>query len=83
MYSTIDTFYVGLTIGLLVGMTMNFFMNYVIKNKCKRNSSHAIFQQKSNSSTKKNGEFKIALLVRQDLKMGKGKVAAQVRHILE
>lgn len=79
-----DTFYHGLTVGLVMGMTLNMIKNYIFKSKLMNhgknriNASVGSFQPEAKSSTKLNGEFKMALLVRHDLKMGKGKVAAQV-----
>lgn len=81
-----DMFYKGLTIGILTGITLNVIKNYIFQNKYTNRDKKKLyateekFQNEYKSSTKENEEFKIALLVRHDLKMGKGKVAAQVRY---
>lgn len=77
----IGTFYKGLTLGILLGLTLSTFKNLfkdklIIANK-NTNKTGMCLQQKSKSSVS-NEKFKMALLVRHDLKMGKGKVAAQV-----
>lgn len=75
MYYTVDSFYVGLITGMVAGLTLYAIKNHVFKNKrssVNDKSGHGDEQQKT-------GEYKMALLVRHDLKMGKGKVAAQVR----
>lgn len=80
----INTFFDGLTVGILIGLTLNTIKNYMVSTKWTSQNNKSIDnnQQKPSSSLNKNGEFKMALLVRHDLKMGKGKVAAQVRHNL-
>jgi hypothetical protein len=81
-----DTFYEGLTIGILTGITLNVIKNYIFKNKyinrdtTKLDVTDEEIRSEYKSSTNENEEFKIALLVRHDLKMGKGKIAAQVRY---
>lgn len=80
----INTFYKGLTIGIITGMALNTIKNYLFNSKLINrgiaclNESGGSIQSAAKSSTKSEGEFKMALLVRHDLKMGKGKVAAQV-----
>ncbi|XP_050431950.1 peptidyl-tRNA hydrolase 2, mitochondrial-like isoform X2 [Adelges cooleyi] len=75
----LDTFFKGLIIGVITGVVLNKVPNYIyslirnnriIKDEVKSNS-----KPEPVSSTK--DEYKMALLVRHDLKMGKGKVAAQ------
>lgn len=79
-----NTFFKGLTIGIITGMVLNTIKNYIFNSKLMNhriacsNESGKSTQPEAKSSTKSEGEFKIALLVRHDLKMGKGKVAAQV-----
>lgn len=86
MYFINYTFYKGLIIGVFTGITLNVIKNYIFPNtfticdKKKKYITDGEFRSETNSLTKENGEFKIALLVRHDLKMGKGKVAAQVRN---
>ncbi|VVC34450.1 Hypothetical protein CINCED_3A015169 [Cinara cedri] len=84
MFWVTDTFFKGITIGILIGLSLHTIINYVFKNKWSRLNNKITDKnlQKSNSSTKVNGEFKMALLVRHDLKMGKGKVAAQCSHAI-
>lgn len=72
-----NPFYNGLTVGVLTAVAFTVTKKLICKN-CK-NSVQSISQK---PSEKANGEFKMALLVRHDLKMGKGKVAAQVRFTL-
>ena len=72
MKSTTDLFYHGLIVGIMFGLSLNMIKNYIFK-------TIRTSQQESKSLLKENEEFKMALLVRHDLKMGKGKVAAQVR----
>lgn len=82
MSSTTTYFYEGLTCGLVLGITLNLIRSYIFKDKsktCHIKCRDGCLQQKPNSPVKIDGEFKMALLVRHDLKMGKGKVAAQVR----
>jgi len=75
-----NTFYGGLTAGILIGMGFNIIKDYILRTKwTSQNEKSVVESQQPNSLIKKNGEFKMALLVRHDLKMGKGKVAAQVR----
>lgn len=86
----INDFYKALTpliVGLFTGGILNHLFIHYIQNKyfsrdIKRiDATDGELRNKSKSLTKENGEYKIALLVRHDLKMGKGKVAAQVRYI--
>lgn len=78
------TFYKGITVGIITGMVMNMIKNYLFNSKFmnrgipRLNETGESIQPGAKSSTKPEGEFKMALLVRHDLKMGKGKVAAQV-----
>lgn len=75
-------FYEGIIIGLVLGTTLNLIKSYIFKNKSKNCHPKCIdgcLQREPNAPVKIDGEFKMALLVRHDLKMGKGKVAAQVR----
>lgn len=71
MYFTDNLFYVGLAIGILIGVTFNIIKNKLICHNKKRDPK---------TKNRESKEFKMALLVRHDLKMGKGKVAAQVRY---
>ncbi|XP_050431949.1 peptidyl-tRNA hydrolase 2, mitochondrial-like isoform X1 [Adelges cooleyi] len=80
----LDTFFKGLIIGVITGVVLNKVPNYIyslirnnriIKDEVKSNS-----KPEPVSSTK--DEYKMALLVRHDLKMGKGKVAAQCSHAM-
>lgn len=79
-----NSFYKGLTIGVITGIVLNVIKNYIFNSKLinreikSLNKSDKSIQSGANSTTKSKGEFKMALLVRHDLKMGKGKVAAQV-----
>ncbi|XP_022163368.1 peptidyl-tRNA hydrolase 2, mitochondrial-like isoform X3 [Myzus persicae] len=75
-----DKFYGGLTVGVLIGLALHTIVNYIFKTNCTSQDKKSVVesqQQAPKSLPNKNGEFKIALLVRHDLKMGKGKVAAQ------
>lgn len=75
-----NTFYGGLTAGILIGIGFNIIKDYIVRTKWNsQNKKSVVESQQPNSLIKNNGEFKMALLVRHDLKMGKGKVAAQVR----
>lgn len=80
-----NIFYVGLTVGIMVGITLELIRNTFFQIKSKPHSTHVYYddKQKLSSSSNVAGEYKMALLVRTDLKMTKGKVAAQVRYILE
>lgn len=86
MFWITDAFSKGLTIGVLTGLSLHMIVKYIFRNKYKKpdkNSTHTyVHNSNSDGFTKVDGEFKMALLVRSDLKMGKGKVAAQVRYIL-
>jgi len=79
---TTDKLYDGLIVGILVGLALQTIINYTFKTKCTSQNTKSVGksqQQEPESIVNKKGEFKMALLVRHDLKMGKGKVAAQVR----
>jgi len=68
--------------GLIIGVVMGIYINMVKIKWISRLFSNYLNEPRSCGSTNKlTGEFKMALLVRNDLKMGKGKVAAQVRYI--
>ncbi|KAL5243065.1 hypothetical protein ACI65C_010475 [Semiaphis heraclei] len=84
MTFTTEKFYGGLTVGILIGLTLNTIFNYIFKTKCTSQDEKNVgkSQQEAKLLPNKNGEFKIALLVRHDLKMGKGKVAAQCSHAI-
>lgn len=71
MYFTENLFYAGLITGTLIGLTFNIIKNKLICYNIKKDTG---------TKNRESGEFKMALLVRHDLKMGKGKVAAQVRY---
>jgi len=80
-----DTFYNRLTLGILIGLALNMIKDYIFKTKWTSQDKKSVAesqQQEPKLSINENGEFKMALLVRHDLKMGKGKVAAQVRRFL-
>ncbi|XP_022163366.1 peptidyl-tRNA hydrolase 2, mitochondrial-like isoform X1 [Myzus persicae] len=80
-----DKFYGGLTVGVLIGLALHTIVNYIFKTNCTSQDKKSVVesqQQAPKSLPNKNGEFKIALLVRHDLKMGKGKVAAQCSHAI-
>jgi len=82
MTFTSDKMYDGLIFGVLIGLALNAIINYAFKTKCTSQDAKSVGksqQQEPKSIPNKKGEFKMALLVRHDLKMGKGKVAAQVR----
>jgi len=84
MTFTTEKFYGGLTVGILIGLTLNTIFNYIFKTKWTSQDEKNVGknqQQDAKLFPNKNGEFKMALLVRHDLKMGKGKVAAQVRQL--
>lgn len=73
-----NTFYGGLTAGILIGISFNIIKDYIVRTKwTSQNKKSVVESQQPDSLLKNNGEFKMALLVRHDLKMGKGKVAAQ------
>lgn len=75
-----NTFYGGLTAGILIGLTFDMIKNYILRTKwTSQNEKSVCESQQPKSLINQKGEFKMALLVRHDLKMGKGKVAAQVR----
>lgn len=79
MFWMTDGFSLGLTIGLLMGLSLHMILKYIYKNKPNK-------PEKNNTQLNGftiEGNFKMVLLVRSDLRMGKGKVAAQVRYILE
>lgn len=81
MSLTTNTLYDGLIVGILIGLALNTIISYTFKAKRRSQDEKSVVesQQGPKSLKNKNGEFKMALLVRHDLKMGKGKVAAQVR----
>lgn len=82
MSFTSDKMYDGLIVGVLIGLALNMVISYAFKTKCTNQDAKSVGksqQQQPTSIPNKTGEFKMALLVRHDLKMGKGKVAAQVR----
>jgi len=84
MTFTTDKMYDGLIVGLLIGLALNTIINYAFKTKCTSQDAKSVgksHQQEPKSKSNIKGEFKMALLVRHDLKMGKGKVAAQVRNL--
>jgi len=77
MYFTVNSFYVGLITGTVVGISLTL---YAIKNRVFRNKLSSVDDKSGHGDVQQNAEeYKMALLVRHDLKMGKGKVAAQVR----
>lgn len=79
-----DTFYKGVILGTLMGLGFSTIKSYIFKKKClnfDEKSKHIKPQGDFTSLTTAKGEYKMALLVRHDLKMGKGKVAAQVRMV--
>lgn len=86
MYSITDLFnnpfYNGLTVGVLTAMAFTVTKKLICKNSSSHGCKSSVKSFSQISSVKASGEFKMALLVRHDLKMGKGKVAAQVRCIL-
>lgn len=75
---TTNSFYNGLTVGIVMGVLLNMTKNYIFKNKW---ISRFCVKSIDETSRHQNSEFKMALLVRHDLKMGKGKVAAQVSYL--
>ncbi|XP_015380219.1 PREDICTED: peptidyl-tRNA hydrolase 2, mitochondrial-like isoform X3 [Diuraphis noxia] len=78
MTFTTEKFYGGLTVGLLIGLTINTIFNYIVKTiRTSQDEKNVGKSQQQEAKPNTNGEFKMALLVRHDLKMGKGKVAAQ------
>lgn len=77
MFWITDILSVEIVIGVIIGLSLPTIKNFIFRRDLNRINKSV---QKSNSRT--NQEYKIALLVRNDLKMGKGKVAAQVRYIL-
>ncbi|KAF0746543.1 peptidyl-tRNA hydrolase 2, mitochondrial-like [Aphis craccivora] len=78
-----NTFYGGLTAGILIGISFNIIKDYIVRTKwTSQNKKSVVESQQPNLLIKNNGEFKMALLVRHDLKMGKGKVAAQCSHAI-
>lgn len=80
MFLTItNSFYNGLTIGIVTGLLLNASKSYIFKNKW---ISRFFAKKIDKTSQQQSSEFKMALLVRHDLKMGKGKVAAQVGYLL-
>eukprot|EP00102_Acyrthosiphon_pisum_P020509 XP_016657719.1 PREDICTED: peptidyl-tRNA hydrolase 2, mitochondrial isoform X1 [Acyrthosiphon pisum] len=85
MTFTNDKMYDGLILGVLIGLALNAIYNYTFKTKCTSQDAKSVGksqQQEPKSIPNKKGEFKMALLVRHDLKMGKGKVAAQCSHAI-
>lgn len=74
-----NSFYNGLTIGIVTGILLNASKNHIFKNKW---ISRFFAKSIDKTSQQQSSEFKMALLVRHDLKMGKGKVAAQVSYLL-
>jgi len=77
------TFYGGLTAGILIGLTFDMIKNYILRTKWTSQDEKSVSEnQLPKSSINQKGEFKMALLVRHDLKMGKGKVAAQCSHAI-
>ncbi|XP_060852995.1 peptidyl-tRNA hydrolase 2, mitochondrial-like [Rhopalosiphum padi] len=78
-----NTFYGGLTAGILIGLTFDMIKNYILRTKwTSQNEKSVCESQQPKSLINQKGEFKMALLVRHDLKMGKGKVAAQCSHAI-
>ncbi|XP_015380216.1 PREDICTED: peptidyl-tRNA hydrolase 2, mitochondrial-like isoform X1 [Diuraphis noxia] len=83
MTFTTEKFYGGLTVGLLIGLTINTIFNYIVKTiRTSQDEKNVGKSQQQEAKPNTNGEFKMALLVRHDLKMGKGKVAAQCSHAI-
>lgn len=70
MYFIESPFYVGLITGTLIGLFFSIAKDKLIRYNVKKDTR---------TKNRASEEFKMALLVRHDLKMGKGKVAAQVR----
>lgn len=85
MTFTTDKMYDGLIVGVLIGLALNAIINYTFKTKWTSQDAKSVGKtgksqyQEPKSIINNKEEFKMALLVRHDLKMGKGKVAAQVR----
>lgn len=71
---SVNRFNIGMITGAVVGWTLNKIKNVFTKNKDPKVDN-------KKRRVRAGEEYKMALLVRDDLKMGKGKVAAQVRYI--
>ncbi|KAL8054328.1 hypothetical protein ABFX02_05G130400 [Erythranthe guttata] len=65
--------------GLIIGFILGFFFD--LSNQSKTSNPKQIRNnQQNNMSTNSDEELKMVLVVRQDLKMGSGKIASQCAH---
>lgn len=75
-----DVQYGPLAVGILSGMGCGFCLGWLLRGRLTTPASAAPENGTETSIMGDNGEFKMVLVVRSDLKMGKGKVAAQCSH---
>lgn len=74
----VNKFNKGLAVGIITGILLNKITSYFYDFTGSRVASTEKTTESTSHSKIGAGEYKMALLVRHDLKMGKGKVAAQV-----
>ncbi|XP_017792584.1 PREDICTED: peptidyl-tRNA hydrolase 2, mitochondrial-like [Habropoda laboriosa] len=68
---------VGFTIGVIIGYCLYKIMAIIAKKKLQSSNDS---NETSNNIVNKYDNYKLILVIRTDLKMGKGKVAAQCAH---
>ncbi|KAK6183741.1 hypothetical protein SNE40_002459 [Patella caerulea] len=76
MYKILENPTASIVAGLSIGITIG----WVLKSRLSRGSVYAGSKQLSEPAIAVTGEYKMVLVVRNDLKMGKGKAAAQCAH---
>lgn len=72
-----------MALGLLAGMGCGLFFGWHLRGRVRKPVRENVGEAENNTQTSvmgESGEFKMILIVRTDLKMGKGKVAAQCSH---
>ncbi|MGH0159429.1 UNVERIFIED_CONTAM: hypothetical protein FKN15_037343 [Acipenser sinensis] len=81
-----ETFFrVGLVLGLLTGAGCSLCLGWLLRGRFDKSRKGVLPSMENGTGSEtsimgESGEFKMILVVRNDLKMGKGKVAAQCSH---
>ncbi|XP_062870427.1 peptidyl-tRNA hydrolase 2, mitochondrial [Trichomycterus rosablanca] len=75
-----DVQYGPLALGILSGVGCGLCLGWLLRGRLVMAANHGSENGTETSVMGESGEFKMVLVVRSDLKMGKGKVAAQCSH---